>query len=215
MYIMYIPLLTVATVFRLQTNVCKRHHRITLCRNPQLLWFCRYLYPIIMDSISAQGIYTLIVQSSILFCHTRYGSFFICPLDKQKELPPFNCWDESSQQFHLSCQKALPSGLPSKGNIPLKSLLFSLGRFVPTKSYQGSCAPFVYLCTLPRLTSLIGKTIRLVFSFTDFSSVNDIYSILNELTYMELPQRTIKSLGRTVPDYPNTNSERIGIISFP
>ena len=75
MYIMYIPLLTVATVFRLQTNVCKRHHRITLCRNPQLLWFCRYLYPIIMDSISAQGIYTLIVQSSILFCHTRYGSF--------------------------------------------------------------------------------------------------------------------------------------------
>ena len=98
----------------------------------------------------------------------------------------------------------------------LKSLLFSLGRFVPTKSYQGSCAPFVYLCTLPRLTSLIGKTIRLVFSFTDFSSVNHIYSILNELTYMELPKRTIKSLGRTVPDYPNTNSERIGIfIIFP
>ena len=198
MYIMYIPLLTVATVFRLQTNVCKRHHRITLCRNPQLLWFCRYLYPIIMDSISAQGIYTLIVQSSILFCHTRYGRIFdsptaalrrlSCPcrepLDKQKELPPFNCWDESSQQFHLSCQKALPSGLPSKGNIPLKSLLFSLGRFVPTKSYQGSCAPSVYYCTLPHLTSLIGKAIRLVFSFTDFSSVNDIYSILNELTYM-------------------------------
>ena len=180
------------------------------------LWVCRYLYPINLDSISAQGIYTLIVQSSILFCHTRYGSFFICPLDKQKELPPFNCWDESSQQFHLSCQKALPSGLPSKGNIPLKSLLFSLGRFVPTKSYQGSCAPSVYYCTLPHLTSLIGKAIRLVFSFTDFSSVNDIYSILNELTYMELPKRIIKSLGRTVPDYPNTNSERIGIfIIFP
>lgn len=148
------------------------------------LWVCRYLSPILMDSISAQGIHTLILQSSILFCHTRYGSFFICPPDKQKELPPFNCWDDSSQQFHLSCQKALPSGLPSKGNIPLKSLLFSLGRFVPTKSYQGSCAPSVYYCTLPHLTSLIGKAIRLVFSFTDFSSVNDIYSILNELTYM-------------------------------
>ena len=36
MYINVHPLLTVATGFRLQTNVCKRHHRITLCRNPQL-----------------------------------------------------------------------------------------------------------------------------------------------------------------------------------
>lgn len=70
-----------------------------------------------------------------LNCHTRYGSFFICPLDKQKELPPFNRWDGPSQQFHLSCQRALPSGLPSKGNIPLKSLeAFLLGRFVPEEN---------------------------------------------------------------------------------
>ena len=169
-----------------------------------------------MDSISAQGIYTLIVQSSILFCHTRYGSFFICPLDKQKELPPFNCWDESSQQFHLSCQKALPSGLPSKGNIPLKSLLFSLGRFVPTKSYQGSCAPSVYYCTLPHLTSLIGKAIKTGF-FVHRLFVCKRHILNSErIDLYELPKRTIKSLGRTVPDYPNTNSERIGIfISFP
>lgn len=114
------------------------------------LWVCRYLSPILMDSISAQGIHTLILQSSILFCHTRYGSFFICPLDKQKELPPFNCWDESSQQFHLSCQKALPSGLPSKGNIPLKSLLLFAGTVRPNEKLQGSCAPSgVLLYTTP------------------------------------------------------------------
>lgn len=63
---MSIPLLTAAAVFRLQTNICKRHHRITLCRNPQLLWVCRYLYPINMDSISAQGINTLICKAP--FC---------------------------------------------------------------------------------------------------------------------------------------------------
>ena len=169
-----------------------------------------------MDSISAQGINTLICKAPFCSAIQDMAVFLFVLWTNKKELPPFNCWDESSQQFHLSCQKALPSGLPSKGNIPLKSLLFSLGRFVPTKSYQGSCAPSVYYCTLPHLTSLIGKAIRLVFSFTDFSSVNDIYSILNELTYMELPKRIIKSLGRTVPDYPNTNSERIGIfIIFP
>ena len=42
-------------------------------------------------------------------------------------------WDEPSQPFHLSCQRALPSGLPSKGNIPLKSLFFSVGTNRPNR----------------------------------------------------------------------------------
>ena len=47
-----------------------------------------------------------------------------------------------------------------------------------------------------------------------------IYLMTNSKTSQcgiyELPKRIIKSLGRTVPDYPNTNSERIGIfIIFP
>lgn len=70
-----------------------------------------------------QGIYTLIVQSSILFCHTRYGSFFICPPDKQKELPPGSIAGtiRPSNFTYLAKRLCLLDFRP-KGYFPLKSL---------------------------------------------------------------------------------------------